>query len=597
MKKIFKYFLFFFFFLSFVLFTYSKYEKVEAATTYPFQGIIHADSLVIYSDVYGTKVTELAYGTRVVVTASSGALKNGTSSTASTICNSSYKITYDDNKTGYTCASYVTNMDTSVKTDNISSGDTYALYCSSLKKQGFDESYCPYLYYLHSKHPNWTFKADVLANPLSYYSALETGKVVLQTNNSNYWSSSKPIETNYYYIKQSTIEPFMDPRNSLYENRIFMFLDLESSKDIVNDAALKKIAGTGNLSNYYTEFKNASTTYGINSVHLMTRSQQEGANVSSYAAVTGLYSTNNNRFSSQGWTLDGYYNFFNIGSYADSTYSFTVQRGLAYGAGFIGNDDSCFTTSVVYNEALKKNVTVATYQVSSQCKALSFARPWNTPAAAINGGASFLVDKYISVGQDTLYYQKFNISSYTSSAIITNQYMTNINAPSSESNTMYTAYNAGGLLDSKFTFIIPVYKDMLSDGYQPVDKDSNSQLSSITVDDQVITGFDSDVTEYSYNLSTSSSSFKIGAKTSSSTSSVTGTGNYTFTNGVATISLVVKAEDGSTTTYKVTVKQVLPVENVTVATIVSKMAVKVDGSIMYGISPDTVVSTDRKSVV
>lgn len=587
MKKFFKCLFIVVFFLSFVLFLYSKQERVEAATSYPFQGIIHADSLVVYSDTQGTKVTELAYGTKVVVTASGGSLKNG----SSTICSSSYKFTYDTDKTGYACASLITNVDTSIKKDNISSGDTYDLYCTSLKSQGFDESYCPYLYYLHSKHPNWTFKADVLAHPLTYYSSLETGKVVLQTNNSNYWYSSKPIESDYYYIKQSTIEPFMDPRNSLFENRIFMFLDLEASKNIVNDTALKKIAGTGNLSNYYTEFKNASSTYGINSVHLMTRSQQEGANSSSYSAITGLYTTTNNRFSSQGWSLDGYYNFFNIGSYADSTYSYTVQRGLAHGAGFIGNNESCFTTSEVYNEKLKKNVTVATYKVSDQCKALSFARPWNTPEAAINGGASFLVDKYVGAGQDTLYYQKFNISSYTNTSIVTNQYMTNIYAPASESNTMYSAYNAGGLLDSKFTFIIPVYQDMTSEGYQPIDKDSNSKLSSISVNDQVITGFDSDVTEYNYNLTTDSSSFKVGAKTASSTSSVNGTGNYSFVNGSYQVSLVVKAEDGTTTTYHITVKQVLPVNNVTVDEIVSKMAVKVNGSIMYGISPETVVGT------
>lgn len=190
-----------------------------------------------------------------------------------------------------------------------------------------------------------------------------------------------------------------------------------------------------------------------------------------------------------------------------------------------------------------------------------------------------------------MYFQKFNIATYSSSTDFTNQYMTNIHAPMSEGSKMYNAYKDGNLLNSKFTFIIPVYKNMSPDISEPVDKSSNSRLSSITIDDKVITGFDGDVVEYNSTIVTSSNTIKVGAKTEDSKATVSGTGNYNFTNGALKVTLVVTAEDGSTTTYVVNVKQEIPVENITVNDIVSKMGVKVNGSIMYGISPGTVVST------
>lgn len=156
---------------------------------------------------------------------------------------------------------------------------------------------------------------------------------------------------------------------------------------------------------------------------------------------------------------------------------------------------------------------------------------------------------------------------------------------------MYSAYSAGNLMNSKFVFVIPVYKNMSDDSSEPVNKSSNSRLTSISIDDKVIAGFDGDVVEYNSTIVTSSNTIKVGAKTEDSKATVKGTGNYNFANGTVKVTLVVTAEDGSTTTYVVNVKQEIPVENITVNDIVSKMGVKVDGSVMYGISPGTVVST------
>lgn len=573
MKKIIKCFLILLFGIGTILLSI-KLEIINAAENYPYNGMTTGDSLVVHNKANtnsNSAVTELAFGTGVKVTGKSGNM---------------YKITYDTNKTGYVSANYVINVDAGKKTTNVSGIETYDNYCNSLISKGFDRSYCQYLYHLHSKYPNWEFKADVLEYTLDEATAEEEGKVVLQTKNSNYWLNGKYIEGDYYYINQAVIASFMDPRNSLYESLIFQFLDLESSKNISNDNALKKIAGSGNLSKYFDEFEKAAVTVSINPVHIMARSEQEGANKSNYGAITGLYTTSTGRKSAQGYSLDGYYNFYNIGSYTDSNYDYTVQRGLAYAAGFLES-----------NNCIVKNSNGKYEYSASKCEQLSYNRPWNTPEKAIIGGAEFIANDYVRKGQDTLYYQKFNVSTYSSYTDFSHQYMTNIHAPVNEGGRIYEAYKAGNLLNSKFTFIIPVYKNMSPDVSEPVDKSSNSRLSSISIDGKAISDFDAVRVEYTYNAITSANSIKVEAKTEDSKASVSGTGTYNFTSdGTVKVTLTVTAEDGSKTVYVVDIKKVVPSESITVNDVVSKMGVKVDGSIMYGISPGTEVSTLVKTV-
>ncbi len=573
MKKIIKCFLILLFGIGTILLSI-KLEIINAAENYPYNGMTTGDSLVVHNKANtnsNSAVTELAFGTGVKVTGKSGNM---------------YKITYDTNKTGYVSANYVINVDAGKRTTNVSGIETYDNYCNSLISKGFDRSYCQYLYHLHSKYPNWEFKADVLEYTLDEATAEEEGKVVLQTKNSNYWLNGKYIEGDYYYINQAVIASFMDPRNSLYESLIFQFLDLESSKNISNDNALKKIAGSGNLSKYFDEFEKAAVTVSINPVHIMARSEQEGANKSNYGAITGLYTTSTGRKSAQGYSLDGYYNFYNIGSYTDSNYDYTVQRGLAYAAGFLES-----------NSCIVKNSNGKYEYSASKCGQLSYNRPWNTPEKAIIGGAEFIANDYVRKGQDTLYYQKFNVSTYSSYTDFSHQYMTNIHAPVNEGGRIYEAYKAGNLLNSKFTFIIPVYKNMSPDVSEPVDKSSNSRLSSISIDGKAISDFDAVRVEYAYNAITSANSVKVEAKTEDSKASVSGTGTYNFTSdGTVKVTLTVTAEDGSKTVYVIDIKKVVPSESITVNDVVSKMGVKVDGSIMYGISPGTEVSTLVKTV-
>jgi len=584
MKRLLNYFLLVICFVATLLLVLNTAEMVEAEVEYPFKGAILAPTLVVHNKPNLSKnsnETEVAYGTVVDVLGK----QLGTDDRYV------YKIKYNGEKIGYVSPTYVINLEANTLTDDVSGIETYADYCNTLVGKGFDKSYCPQLYYLHSIHPKWTFTADVLNETLEEAADSQEGDGVLDTDNKNYWLNEKIIETYYHEVKASLILSILDPRNSLYENVIFQFLDLEDSSDIYNDKVLAKVAEGGNLTNFYSEFKEAATKNKVNVLHLMARSKQEGANKIGYSATKGTYSTDKNIFSHQGYSLDGYYNFYNIGAYKKESegYTDTIQRGLAHAAGFLANS-ACI---VVDQNNPKKAVYDATKVKSdgTVCGELSYQRPWNTPAKAVSGGADFIAGDYIRIGQDTMYYQKFNVSSYSKTKKHTHQYMTNLGAPWSESDMLYKAYKSGNLLDGAFNFVIPVYKNMPNTTYQPVNKNGNNRLSSITINDKNLEVFDPDVVEYHYNLVTIDDTFKIGAKTESSISTLTGTGDYTFVDGKAVVKIVVTAEDGTTNTYVLNIKKVIPEDVVTVDSVVSKVGVKVNQNIMYGISPDTAIST------
>lgn len=591
-----KYYLVFFFAILFSLCTFFL-ERVNATESFPFIGVVNDYGANMYDPATANYVTDIAYGTRVKVN------RSLVDSRLKKVCSVLYEIEYDQ-KLMYVCSSLITNVNENTTTSNIAGIETYQNYCKTLKDSGFPESYCPYLYYLHGKYPKWKFKADNVGLTLEDISKNEENKCALALDNPNYRLSQIPHEGSYYWIRSDVIASFMDPRNSLFENRIFQYLDLQQSKDIVNDDTLKYVAGNGGyLNNFLNEFKQAGISNNINPVHVLARSKQEGPNRTNpiYSGVKGTYTTDNGLTSSQGFTLDGYFNFFNIGSYMSGYYTSTVQRGMAYAAGFT-EDDRCMTVDengkAFYEvgktyEEKDKNGNVHTVT----CGMLSYQRPWDTPQKAILGGTDFIANDYVRTGQDTLYYQKFNISSYASRPKYSHQYMTNIAAPQSEGKMMYTAYSKGNLLNSEFSFTIPVFMNMSPEVVQPENKSMNNYLKSITINGVSLPGFDRDRVEYNYSIVTNNNSFKVSATLEDSKAKITsGIGSVNFVNGSAKVSIVVTAENGKTNTYVINVKQVRTDNEVKVNEIVAKMGVKVNGNIMYGISPGYQVETLIKSV-
>ncbi len=112
---------------------------------------------------------------------------------------------------------------------------------------------------------------------------------------------------------------------------------------------------------------------------------------------------------------------------------------------------------------------------------------WNNPEyALVDGAKRVLASGYISAGQTTKYFYKFDVvgneilteamgsKTYSSGDFYSHQYMTNVRDPASQAGSLYDIYADNGILDAKLTFLIPVYNNMPA---------SNSKPTSLTAND------------------------------------------------------------------------------------------------------------------
>lgn len=359
-----------------------------------------------------TSVTKLAAGDSVYIigeaTASNGGLW--------------YQVKCEKNGsqlTGYVFAEYVT----------VSSSD----FIAYLQEQGFPESYYAGLIALHEQYPSWQFKAVKIELPWNEVIAGETvigRNMVYYTSNPAYIDLTDVDENgnqigrdgnSWVTASKAAVEYYMDPRNFLNASNIFMFECLSYTEGAYTAAGVSAIlSGTFMSGNYtcpdtketlsYAEtFLTAGQLSEVSPYHLASRAKQEqGAkgNALGNGTVSGY---------------EGYYNFFNIGAYATSTGGATLNG--------------------------------AKYASTSG----SYGRPWTNQYKSITGGAQFLGTSYINKGQDTIYFQKFNV--VNQSNLYNHQYMSNVKAPASESTIMKKAYT-DEILQGTLIFKIPVYENM-----------------------------------------------------------------------------------------------------------------------------------------
>lgn len=424
-----------------------------------------------------------------------------------------YKIQYYGNKVGYMSKSYIMR-----KSDITATDDNYS---KELKNKGFPDSYIPYLTYLHKKYPNWEFIVDKTNLNFNTVVDKEAGKNYMQTTDDSYRTSSTPAEgKTWFYVNNDVIAFYMDPRNWLYEKRIFMFekLDYDKSLESVYPSLVKSVFGNGKLKDdkYTVPMFNAGKSLGISPVHIASRIRQE-------VSSNGSASTDGRSFTYRGQTRSGYYNFFNIGAHKDNYTSDPVVRGLAYAAKLIDRKGS----------------------------------EWNNIETAIKEGASFLSVSYITRGQNTLYFQKFNVSTDTKSSKYTNQYQTNIQAPATEGNTAYNAYVEGGNISQKFIFRIPVYNNMPNFTSLPKSGDNNNYLSKLEVVNFNITpSFDKDILTYDSYVPKTTNKITIKASTQSSNATISGTGEYELKDDETDITITVTSQTGIKRQYTITINKV-----------------------------------------
>lgn len=508
------------------------------------------------TDSWGTRISEDYANVRKTASANSALLDRlymGTKIKVLEKGSTWTKISYYNGKTGYVLTKLVKSYEDITATDTT--------YNEVLKQEGFPESYWPFLTYLHQKHPDWIFKADKIDKKFQDVVANELGKNYIQTNVDSYRTSNTAVESGTWYIASSgVVAVYLDPRNYLNETNIFAFEKLSYDKTTQTSTIVESILDNTYLHNeqYIKYFMEAAQEYNISPVHLAARVKQEGGTDESYDGVSGVSPL---LFGNK--PLKGYYNYYNIGAFGSNP----VARGLA-----------------VAGELIDKGSYYGT--------------PWDTREKAIKYGAKFIADGYINNGQDNLYYQKFNTNDKAYFPSYTHQYMTNIVAPASESLSTYSTYTENKLMNTKFTFYIPVYKETPKDFTTlPPIGDTNNSLKEIKINNENIVGFDKDVLEYTHYVTYDTTKIKITANAESTKATVKGIGDFELKSETQEFKIAVTSETGEEKTYKITIiKQAKPIEepeekSLTPDEITNKMDIKFSNGYMSYISVNTTATS------
>lgn len=296
----------------------------------------------------------------------------------------------------------------------------------------FPSGYHDRLVPIAAAHPNWTFVAHntgvewyeaatqervgnrslVYKTVIDSWKSKDVGDYDITTG--SYIPKSGP---NWFRASQEAVDFCLNPLNYIDETHIFAFEQLTYDANIHNASGVNAIiknswmynrALEDGSSGYYCDvFVLVGSLTGVSPYHLASRVLQEQGVKGEAALISGY---------------GGVYNYFNVQA-SGATSAEILKNGTAYAQ----------------------------------------SQGWTTRYASIYGGAARLGEKYITKGQDTLYLQKFDVdNSYD--GMYTHQYMQNIQAPTTESNSVFKAYSDAGALGNNFVFKIPVYNNMPGNG-------------------------------------------------------------------------------------------------------------------------------------
>ena len=288
----------------------------------------------------------------------------------------------------------------------------------------FEQKYPGYTVVLNNmikSHPNWTFKLyetgldwETVINS-EYQGHWSSPKNLVPSNYSSEWICSicgtREYDTSgrWYCASRGAIEYVMDPRNSVTEGNIFQYLLLANDTNITKEQVTAMASKISYLNNQeiINGIYEAANELNINPFYIIGKIlQEQGSGASALCSGQGY----NGQFI-------GYYNLFNVKASGNGTEE-VILNGLSY---------------------------------AKECG-------WDTPKKSIEGGIG-LIKNYITRGQDTLYYQKFNV---TYSPYYANQYAQNIFDSQSIGQRLKGYYMEADLIESNFIFEVPLYMNMPS---------------------------------------------------------------------------------------------------------------------------------------
>ena len=176
---------------------------------------------------------------------------------------------------------------------------------------------------------------------------------------------------------------------------------------------------------------------------------------------------------------------------------------------------------------------------------------WNTPQKAIVEGSTFVSERYVNCGQQTSYFQKFNVS-INATKPNWHQYTTNVDALTSPAVSAYNSYNKFGLIEKDFVFVIPVFEGMPESTKLPNLGNPNNYLKDLKVNNSLVTNFNNEVSNYTINIPYAES-VQISATSINSKATISGVGSIPLTDEKTIANVVVTAQNKSVRTYSLTI--------------------------------------------
>ncbi len=399
-----------------------------------------------------------------------------------------------------------------------------------MDEQGFPESYKDSLRALHEKYPNWVFYADHIDYTFEEVIAGQSvlGVSLVENSFPSSWKSTQegaynweeskwiPLDgTRWVQASREIIAFYLDPRNFLDSETVFQFLEQRF------DEKVQTVAGVQSLLDGTFMSGNVPDEEGITYAQLIYDVAKEN-NLNPYVlaamliteqGTTGSYLCNGKPYGT--YNKDGetkYYNFFNYGAFGSDP----VAAGLDYAK----------------------------------------SAGWDTVRKSITYGASSYASGYISVGQSTLYYKRFDFIGTP----FTHQYSQSIYSPKVEGERAAEGYTEE-MRNSALVFTIPVYDEMPeTPSTKPTgDGSPNIKLSSLKIDGYTLMPlFQPDILEYSLIVPADTASVNITATPMDSTATVTGAGAIALPDVNNVLTITVKSGNGSTRNYTLTITKEAP---------------------------------------
>ena len=277
---------------------------------------------------------------------------------------------------------------------------------------------------LQKDHPSWKFK--ILYTGLDWNTAIKEeakhGRNLIGVNQKNYtgdWlcedcEDNKKTYSggNWVCVSNEAIAYMMDPRNSLYYEDVFQFLELSYDSTVTYDSNMIKnilkntFLDDGNLDTYIATILNRSKEKNVNPYYIAGKIIQEQGTKG--GATFKMKYTENDK-------TTYYYNIFNI------------------------NATGGTTSAIVSN-------------------ALSWAKDkgWDTIEKCLVGGVDFIANGYITIGQDTMYFEKFDVIADT---YYTHQYAQDVMYAQNQGEKLRNILERINATEYEYTFVIPLYEN------------------------------------------------------------------------------------------------------------------------------------------